>query len=231
MTGDLHHLSAAYALDAVDADERRAFEAHYPSCEVCTADLRNYRSVAASLAATAVTPPPAAMKAAVMSEVSQTRQLPPLSANPVPARQPTRARLLAVAAGLVLVAGASLALFLAAQSDGVDEVVSAPDAIVTTLTGTTPDQIGTLQVVWSDLRDEVVVVGSDLADPGADKVYALWVLQDGGAVAGGLFSSESGSVSQAIEIQDDDAIGWGITIEPAGGSPQPSTPVLFAGTL
>ena len=28
---DIHHLAAAYALDALDSHERAAFEAHYPA--------------------------------------------------------------------------------------------------------------------------------------------------------------------------------------------------------
>jgi anti-sigma-K factor RskA len=36
---DLHELLAAYALDALDADERRAFEEHLAGCEPCRADL------------------------------------------------------------------------------------------------------------------------------------------------------------------------------------------------
>ena len=47
---DIHHLAAAYALDALDARERAAFEAHYPSCEVCRADVLEFRSTLAVVA-------------------------------------------------------------------------------------------------------------------------------------------------------------------------------------
>ncbi len=36
---DLHEQVAAYALDALDDDERRAYEAHLAGCEQCRAEL------------------------------------------------------------------------------------------------------------------------------------------------------------------------------------------------
>ena len=41
MTGDLHHLAGAYTLDALDDDERRAFEEHYPTCDICRAEVED----------------------------------------------------------------------------------------------------------------------------------------------------------------------------------------------
>ena len=41
--------TALYVLGALPIDERRAFEAHLPTCADCTAELRALRSVAAAL--------------------------------------------------------------------------------------------------------------------------------------------------------------------------------------
>ena len=46
---DIHHLAAASALDALDS-HAAAFEAHYPSCEVCRADVLEFRSTLAVVA-------------------------------------------------------------------------------------------------------------------------------------------------------------------------------------
>jgi len=40
MEAGIHELTAGYALDALDPDERRAYEAHLAGCERC----RNYES-------------------------------------------------------------------------------------------------------------------------------------------------------------------------------------------
>jgi anti-sigma factor RsiW len=56
---DLHEQVAAYALDALDEDERRAYEAHLAGCEQCRAELAGMADTAGALglAAAAVDPP------------------------------------------------------------------------------------------------------------------------------------------------------------------------------
>ena len=77
MTSDLHHLAAAYALDALDVDERAAFEAHYSTCEICRTDVVDHRETAAGLAAGVAARPSDEVKRRVMAEISATRQLSP----------------------------------------------------------------------------------------------------------------------------------------------------------
>jgi len=56
---DLHEQVAAYALDALDEDERRAYEAHLSGCARCRADLAGLTETAGALglAAGAAEPP------------------------------------------------------------------------------------------------------------------------------------------------------------------------------
>jgi anti-sigma-K factor RskA len=49
---ELTLLAPAYALGALDADERRAFEAHLSTCQVCAAEVRSLARIAAGLAQT-----------------------------------------------------------------------------------------------------------------------------------------------------------------------------------
>src|SRR5437588_2822542 len=48
--GSPHELSAAYALDALDGDELRAYEAHLAGCERCRKEVASLREAAATLA-------------------------------------------------------------------------------------------------------------------------------------------------------------------------------------
>src|SRR5919108_5982985 len=59
-TQALHDLTAAYALDALDADERREYEAHLARCERCRTELASLSEAATSLAygVEAPAPPP-----------------------------------------------------------------------------------------------------------------------------------------------------------------------------
>ena len=82
---DVHHLAAAYALDALDQRERAAFEAHYERCDVCRADVLEFRGTMAEVAGALSTPPPPSLKDRVMADIAVTRQLSPSLVAPVPA--------------------------------------------------------------------------------------------------------------------------------------------------
>jgi anti-sigma-K factor RskA len=234
---DLHHLSAAYVLDALDADERAAFERHYPSCEICAADVRIDRETTSVIADAVATTPPAHLKAGVMAEISRTRQLPPVVGDPVvdlAGRRSRRVGAMAVAAAAVVVMGLlAWGLFLQqADSDNIGDLIAAPDSIVTSLVADDDDG-GAVRVVWSAERDEVAVLGNSLADPGPDRAYALWLLgADGSATPAGLFNPNSGgSVRTVLLVDNETPSAWGVTLEPATGSPQPTTAVIYLGEI
>ncbi|MDR9451171.1 MAG: zf-HC2 domain-containing protein, partial [Acidimicrobiia bacterium] len=54
----IEELLGAYALDAVDHDERRLVEDHLAQCSICRNELEEHREVAALLVGDAVEPPP-----------------------------------------------------------------------------------------------------------------------------------------------------------------------------
>src|SRR4051812_44056536 len=103
---EIHHLGAAYALDALDDRERAAYEAHFATCEICRTEVGEYRAAAADLATLTATPPPADVKARVMGDIATTRQLSPLPPAVVRLadRRPNRAvmAILAIAAAALL---------------------------------------------------------------------------------------------------------------------------------
>lgn len=87
MNADLHHLSGAYAVDALDDTERAAFEEHLRGCADCRAEVAELTAAGHSLAALTEATPPPSLRASVLSGISQVRPLPPLpedAAAPVP---------------------------------------------------------------------------------------------------------------------------------------------------
>ena len=66
--GEFADAVAAYALGALDAAERQAFEAHLATCATCQAELREMRRVVAGIGqATTPVAPPADLKARVIA--------------------------------------------------------------------------------------------------------------------------------------------------------------------
>ena len=232
MTEDLHHLAAAYALNALDEIERREFEAHYPSCAICSEEVADYRETASLLAASEATPPPADLKARLMAEIGDTRQIAPI----VPERvvdlaerkrrnQPRQRVLAAVAAAIVAVVGFVGGLQFARSSDD-DSVLVAADAVTLPLAG----DAGQARVVWSASENRAVLIAAGLADPGEGNAYELWLIDAEGANPTGLFTPDAdGNVTIELPLDGRDPAAWGITIEPDTGSDQPSEPILLIG--
>lgn len=232
MTEDLHHLAAAYALNALDEVERRAFEAHYPSCSICSAEVADYRETAALLAESTATAPPDDLKARLMAEIGDTRQIAPI----VPERvvdlaerkrrsQPRQRVLAAVAAAIVAVVGFVGGLQFA-RSDNDSDVLLAADAVTLPLSG----DAGQARVVWSESEDRAVLIAAGLGDPGDGNAYELWLIDADGANPTGLFTpDDDGNVTIQLPLDGRDPDAWGITIEPDIGSDQPTEPILLIG--
>lgn len=75
---DIHGLSGAYAVDAVDDVERARFEAHMAGCSQCRHEVDSLRAAAGELALVSVAAPPPSLRAAVLRDISSVRPLPPL---------------------------------------------------------------------------------------------------------------------------------------------------------
>lgn len=77
---DIHALSGAYAVDALDDIERAYFARHLEQCSECQGEVAGLRAAAAMLSETTAVAPPAAMRDRVLADIRSVRPLPPLSA-------------------------------------------------------------------------------------------------------------------------------------------------------
>ncbi|MEO6651707.1 MAG: anti-sigma factor [Ilumatobacteraceae bacterium] len=231
MTTDLHHLSAAYALDALDTAERTEFEAHLSSCAECTAEVAGFVEVVGNLAETSSAAPPMRLKSSVMAKLSGIEQVAPPEQAAAPVirlderrrRLSTVSRVLAAAAAVAILAIGALVVSGTRGGSEYDDVIAAADAEVVQLAGET----GTVEVVWSPGRHQVALRGDGLADLDPTLKYALWAIADGTSIPAGLFDAEGGVIRDVADIGDINPQEWGITIEPAAGSQIATTPVIY----
>ena len=98
----LRDLAVGYAFGTLDADERRAFERHVPTCPACQQDVRDAMLLADGLAQLVDREaPPAALKARVMTAIAP---LPDTRVDAVaPVRASRRLTWLAIAASFVAI--------------------------------------------------------------------------------------------------------------------------------
>jgi anti-sigma-K factor RskA len=250
-----HSLVGAYAMDALDDAEREQFERHLARCRDCTDELRGFVETTARLAAATPANPPEALKSATLSAAARTRQLPPSRAGDAriepwrvitrgvggPLRSSglaagSRPRIAAVAAVMILLAvavgvfanaqlTAQHRLHRAQRNDAlVETVLSAPDA---TLLSTRVATGGTAQVVMAPSKHALVFSASALRPVARTKSYELWLIRGGRDEPGGTIPASKHDVVGPIPmsgIQPGDILG--ISVEPAPGSPNPTTPMI-----
>ncbi|TFD80300.1 hypothetical protein E3T54_03460 [Cryobacterium sp. Sr8] len=144
-------------------------------------------------------------------------------------------------AGMLVAAAAAVALFAGGtfvgqalnsnqfeqqQAAQLAEINAAPDA-QRAATTTTDGQPATL--VWSGELGLSALMVQDLPALSADQDYQLWYMNDAGAVPAGTFDSTgSGTVWRVLEGTMHAGDQVGVTVEPQGGSPQPTSAPIVA---
>ncbi len=237
MTADIHALTGAYALDAVSDDERTEFERHLAECESCAQEVAELRETATRLAFAATEEPPAALKTRVLGQIGTVRQLPP-ETTVVPlrrrGRRPLAQRLTTMAAAVLLVVAAALGVLVVRQNQQLDdtrtqaaemsEILRAGDAQVLTLDG---GEGGQMTVAMSRSLDRMLLLGDELPDPPSGHDFQVWSGHDGTMVSAGLLTPDHGEALLAVDgFGDADQIA--VTVEPDGGSDQPTTEPVMA---
>lgn len=228
---DAHALSGAYAVDALDDLERAAFERHLAECPECRAEVASLREAAAVLAETTAVEPPPALRDRVLAGIATTRPLPPEVPAPVALdsrRRPRRRlNLLVAAAAAVLAVGGGVVLWEQPWQDTTHQQLSAIDTVLTASdakrTSLDFDGGAKATLVHSDTVGRAVLVTEKMPPPPAGKVYQLWLDQPGkGMVSAGLMPIRE---DQRVLLAGDaaTATGAGITVEPEGGSPEPTS--------
>ena len=225
--GSPHELSAAYALDALDGDDLRAYEAHLAGCERCRDEVAAFRETAAAFAYD-VEP----------LEVPETLELRILKAaraerpNVVPLRQ----RWALPAASIAAVAAAAaigFGIWATHLSHSLDRERSshAADArVIAILSQPGAKQIPTVggsgMLIVSPTR-KAVLVANGLSPADRGQPYEAWVVEGKNARPAGLFHGGAGS--KVVELSQPVAPGAtvGVTLEKAGGSPTPTGAMLL----
>ncbi|MEU4033292.1 anti-sigma factor [Streptomyces collinus] len=237
-TADPHLMTGAYALHALPDDERADFERHLTGCESCAAEVAEFTATAARLSSASSEPVRAALRGQVLRRITGVRQVPPGRAAPAQAgrsvprgRGPARWALAACVAAAAVFGGTAAWQYERAQdarrqaalaerhADEVAEVLGAPDAA----TRSARMAGGTGTLVVSAARDRAVFVASGMAAPPEGKVYQLWFADGGRMRPAGLLGTGRAGRTVLMRGRVDGASGVGVTVEPAGGSRQPTT--------
>lgn len=211
---DVRELAGAYALDALPLDERREVEAHLADCD----SHGEYASfIAAARALDSAWP-----EREPSPELRQ-RLLAALDADAEPAgvvieRRSTRwwasarpAYALAASLAALVIGLAAWNVVLVAGSDG-------DDVLVAQLTGG-----ATGRIVYLPGERVMYLTVDDLPPLTPEQTFQAWAIRDGSPASVGTFEGSPAGVALVMTADLDEGDRVAVTIEPAGGSPQPTT--------
>jgi anti-sigma-K factor RskA len=222
---DLIALATPYALHAVpEADladiERRVAAAPRDVAQAFADEVRAVRETMAVVSAATAVEPPHQLRDRLLTEVSS---------DPVRASRPRIKRwqtaVLAAAAALVIGLGAlgvGMALRPAPTPSTAEQVFAAPD--VRTVSGQIPTG-GTATVVFSRDKNAGVLVMNNVTPPRPGTVYQLWLIGDKGPQSAGTMDAKAVAPSTTAVLPDlGSSKMLAFTVEPPGGSAQPTSP-------
>ena len=246
-------LAPVYAVGALDGDDLVRFEAHLrEGCSTCEAALRECEASLTALAREA-TPmiPPAHVREALLGRVETSSRPRPMRFRWVPWALGTTAAAVAAALfasglvasryearlGVVARETAQLRDQLRREQAALrDEVAGArtvaellrdPSTRVVTLNGLPAAPNASGRVVWNEKAGgRLYVSGLPPAPPG--KTYELWTIAEAPRPAGVFDVDPSGKASRAVPPVEGPVKIFAVTLEPEGGVPAPTGPMVLA---
>lgn len=227
----------AYMLGALPEDERHGFEIHLASCPACRGDVERLRPAADALPAAAdqFTAPPE-LRDRIMRVVNAEAELlraarpgtdapPPRAARRrlrLPTLSRTRPAFALATTAVALAIGLGGGLLLAGDESG---------PVTRTLAASVSVPQGSAQLVVDGDHGRIVADG--LPEPGAGRVYQVWLKRPGRPApepTDALFSVRRGGVASVDvpgRLEEVEAVL--VTSEPEGGSDAPSrAPIIVA---
>lgn len=247
-----HDLLPLYALDSLPDDERAAFEEHLAACDPCRRELASYEPALTRLAADVEEAPRPGLRADVMARIRSVPTERPVAGSFAPLKGPVapsseplpvrpagwRAnRWSAIAAAvlafaLLAVSGTGLALWRRTQvleeqlaqaraETDLATIMMADDAEMIDLES---ELSGGLRVAMAPSLDAGMVIAEDLQAPPDDRIYQLWLLEDGQPRSAGLVSRDSGVLGRLTDVTAAEAVA--VSVEPPSGSAAPTGPIV-----
>ena len=230
-------LLPAYAIGSLEADEFQRVEEHLLSCLVCRNESSAFQRIADELSfAASGAAPSADLRDRLMQRVHSVNK----ARAQIPPREPARPfweRLLPAwglaSLFLIIVLGASS--FLLWQRVSNLEFATAPGgmrAVPLSATDSAPSATGFVLISVDGEDGALIVDGLPPLEESLE--YQLWLIRDGKRTSGAVFSTDERSyggtrIRAPRSLLDYSAVD--ITIEPAGGSSQPTGVQVLGGPL
>ena len=243
MTADLHvfDLLPAYALDCLDEDEAVYVSEHLATCAECNSELEVYQVIADNLPlAVPLVDPPAVMKDRLMERIQSgssrgvSQPQPDTQQKPRPRNLFWMSPVLAFASLVIILALIGSNIYMWSRMKQLNTAYPQPVMQIVNLQGTQDMPQATGMIVISQDGDHGTLVVDHLKPLAQNRQYQLWLIVNGDRTSGGVFSVDGegyGSLWVNSPQPLKDYASFGVTIEPNGGSSDPTGEKVLGGNL
>jgi anti-sigma-K factor RskA len=231
-------LKDAYVLGALPEEERRELEGYLAVHPERQAEIDELGTVAGLLALSPQEQdPPPQLRRNIMSVVEAEAQHPAAGRRTWFAgiREFLSVRNLALGAAALLVIG--LFSWNMVLQDEVQDLQGQvenrqdpPGSRMVTLEGSEAAQRVQAEVMILE-DDRAVLMAEDMPRLPENRAYQIWVIEGDVPRPSSLFAPQGASVAAVVEDPLDEADAIAVTVEPEGGSPQPTTDPMLIGKL
>jgi anti-sigma factor RsiW len=232
MEAGMHELTAGYALDALEPEERDAYEEHLAGCDSCQEELAAFWEVTGALAiATAGPAPSAGLRERILSEARAESQ----NVIPFESRRRRLAPVLGAATAIAAAVAIGLGIYSLVLGNRLDdsraalaEQRSAASVLADPTARTVDLHSGDGRVIVTG--DGAAVLVLDAAKPlPSGKTYVTWVIRaDRRPQPAGAFEPTDGKAVVKIDRPVPDNSVVGVTIEKNGNVTVPTLPMVAA---
>ena len=241
-------LAAIYALGALEGEDRLKFETHLASgCEICRDAIFDSEKVLADLALAApLAAPPDSVRERLFERVRRDSPVRKETSS-----GPSRLWMALAAAATLAAVGLGLysrTLQRRAETEGVArealerdlrsltetlEAFTAPATRAVSLSGQGDAQGAAAKAFLDPENRRLFLYVYSLPPPPPGRTYQLWLIVGGAPVSMGTFGVEPdgrGRLDTASVPQFEGEVTVAVTVEPSGGVPQPTGPMVLVGS-
>jgi anti-sigma-K factor RskA len=234
MNQDIHDLAPAYALGALDDDDRVEFEKHLRSCRDCQQRVEAMAKVTEEVAWDYGAIPPDRVRESVMASLDSTPQEVASTKPTTVAPLVRRRRWVPFGIAAAITALSLLGWSLLGSGRVLDAILADPNAISIEATPTEDGQgvFSNAEIVYSPEHHAGALIIEGLQAVGDDRTYELWLILETGPVPAGTFRpAPDGRATVLLDGEVRPGTVVALTEEVAGGVEAPTGAVLLTAEI
>ncbi|GAB18625.1 anti-sigma-K factor RskA [Gordonia effusa NBRC 100432] len=221
-----------YVVDGLPHDERVAFEEHLRACPICAEDIAGLRETVAALSVPGATLPTGVRERVMAAVDAESEARSSGGVVELTTRRRRTQTWLAAACAVVVAFGAAVVIWQVTDTTTSEPPVANPPMVQSVLTA--PDMTkasgalekGTVAAMYAPSQRATVVATESLPAIPSNMMYQVWITVGGKKKSAGMVPGGQPDKTMVVMTDMERPTTVGLSVEPAAGSSQPTSPLV-----